>query len=428
MRVVQTLARWLPTGKLGRDVGWNLAALVLVGIGGLALNLLVGRIYGPAVLGAFNQVLAIYIVLSQFAMWGVYYSTVKYLAQHHRHPQTCAAIARAGLLASALPAFLFGLLFWLGRGLAGHWLDSPAVAAGMAWAAPGLCLFALNKVLMAVLQGHRRMRWFASFNAARYLLLLAWLLLGVWLAWPGECLPVVFSLAEASLMIPLATVVWPHLRAPEPAWPRWLLPHLAFGGKSLASGVLLELNTRIDVLVLGLFYNDTTVGIYSLAAMLVEGLFQVLVVLRLNFDPLLTQLATSGGRGELKAFLVRARRMGYAFWLALALPAALLFPLAVRLLMANPAFLGGWPSFLILLGGIMLAAGYIPLRNLVMQAGYPGWQGIMIAAMVAVNLLGNLALIPWLGMEGAALGTALSFLSVVPLLRGFSRRLLGVWP
>ena len=61
--------------------------------------------------------------------------------------------------------------------------------------------------------------------------------------------------------------------------------------------------------------------------------------------------------------------------------------------MSDVAYLAGWPSFLILLGGILLAAGYIPLRNLVMQAGYPGWHGLMTAAVVTVNFLGNLTMV-----------------------------------
>ncbi len=422
------LPAWLPTGKLSRDVAWNLASLGIIGLSGLMLNLLVGRFYGPAVLGAFNQVLALYIVFSQFAMWGVYYSTVKHVAQYHEHPRRCAAISLAALVVTALAALLFTVLFWLARLPAGRWLDSPAVVVGMAWAAPGLGLFALNKVLLAILQGHRQMRRFALFNASRYALLVAFLGLALIWEWPGERLPAVFTLTEALLMILMAPVVWPHLRPPYPGWRRWLAPHVLFGGKSLASGVLLELNTRVDVLMLGLFLSDAVVGIYSLAAMVAEGLFQVLVVLRFNFDPLLTQLATGGGREELAAFLKRARLAGYALWLAAALPAALLFRPVVEMLLGGSAFLAGWPSFLILLGFIFLAAGYIPLRNLVMQAGYPGYQSLMIAIMVAVNVVGNLLFIPWLGMEGAALGTGLSFLSVVPLVKIFSRRLVGVLP
>ena len=44
----------------------------------------------------------------------------------------------------------------------------------------------------------------------------------------------------------------------------WLKRHLAFGARGLMSGVFLELNTRIDVLAIGLFLSDTDVGTYSI--------------------------------------------------------------------------------------------------------------------------------------------------------------------
>jgi O-antigen/teichoic acid export membrane protein len=60
--------------------------------------------------------------------------------------------------------------------------------------------------------------------------------------------------------------------------------------KSFFSNVLLQMNTRIDVLVLGLFWSDHIVGIYSFAATLAEGVYQLLVVLRTNYNPMLVRL------------------------------------------------------------------------------------------------------------------------------------------
>lgn len=34
-------------GKFGRDVSWNMGAFAVQGICGLALNVLIGRFYGP---------------------------------------------------------------------------------------------------------------------------------------------------------------------------------------------------------------------------------------------------------------------------------------------------------------------------------------------------------------------------------------------
>ena len=45
------------------------------------------------------------------------------------------------------------------------------------------------------------------------------------------------------------------------------------------------MNTRIDIFMLGIFLSDQLVGIYSVAALFVEGFLQIIVVLQNNFNP-----------------------------------------------------------------------------------------------------------------------------------------------
>ena len=52
------------------------------------------------------------------------------------------------------------------------------------------------------------------------------------------------------------------------------------------SGILTEVNTRVDILVLGYFHGDTLVGVYSFAAILAEGFSQLPMVVRRSIDPL----------------------------------------------------------------------------------------------------------------------------------------------
>jgi O-antigen/teichoic acid export membrane protein len=412
--------------KLGRDVLWNLASLAVVAVCGLALNVVIGLYYDAGVLGIFNQVLSLYLVFSQFGMLGLYSSTLNFVASHQEDRPTCASIFQAGILLTIVVSALCALIFWTGRPWAARWL-SPGVAEGMAWSTPGLFFFSINKVFLAALNGLRRMRLYAIMQALRYLLLVGGLLLAPILDWPGPALAVVLSLAEGTLFLLLLPCLrgylgWGGLAGMRP----WLGRHLEFGVKSLASGVLLELNTRVDVLVLGLLTNDRLVGIFSFASMLAEGFFQILVVLRVNFDPILAQLASQGRLAELEAFARRARLAGWGIMLGVGLVSVLAYPHLVALLTNKPEFQESTVIFAILMAGIVLASGHMPLRNIIMQAGFPGYQSLHIAAVVVANALGNLAFIPLWGGEGAALGTACSLAVAVWLLKLMTRRLVGV--
>lgn len=79
------------THKFRRDLRWSLAALGLTGACGLALNTLIGVTYGKEALGVFNQVFAAYILLSQLAVLGVHFSTLKHLSES---VETGAALRR----------------------------------------------------------------------------------------------------------------------------------------------------------------------------------------------------------------------------------------------------------------------------------------------------------------------------------------------
>jgi Na+-driven multidrug efflux pump len=136
------------------------------------------------------------------------------------------------------------------------------------------------------------------------------------------------------------------------------------------------------------------VGIFSFASMLTEGFFKIMVVLRANFDPILAQLASQGRRAELEAFARRARLAGWGIMLVVGLASVIAYPYLVALLTNKPDFQESTAILTILMARIFLASGHMPLCNIIMQAGFPGYQSLLIAAVVVANALGNLALFP----------------------------------
>ena len=66
---------------LSAGLVWNFSSLVFIGLGGFLVNVLIGRMYGPAALGVFNQVLAFYLVASQASVGGLAFSTLKFSSE-----------------------------------------------------------------------------------------------------------------------------------------------------------------------------------------------------------------------------------------------------------------------------------------------------------------------------------------------------------
>ena len=419
------LPRGPGSGRFRRDIGWNVASLAVLAASGVALNVLIGELYGPATLGVFNQVLAAYIFFSQLAVGGVNLSALKSIAEAPEDkPRTTSITVGSLVLALALSS-LATLAFLCLRQPVAAWLESPGVAAGMTAAAPGLFFFGLNKVLLSVVNGLRRMRAFALFTALRYGLILLGLLLWVvrdTARTRGDELAFVFTFAEGILFLTLVVEVGRQLHFPVRGdWKDWVPAHFAYGTKSFASGVLLELNSRVDIWMIGIFMSDGAVGIYTVAGMVAEGLFQLLVVLQNNMNPILARQLAEGRLDEMRATIAKGRRWTYAGMAGVAALAIALYPQAIEHLFQDPAFAQSWAPFAFLMLGILSASGYIPFGQILLMAGRPGWHSAYIAATVAMNVVLNWLLIPRFGLSGAAAATALSVFASVFVLKAIVR-------
>ena len=64
--------------------------------------------------------------------------------------------------------------------------------------------------------------------------------------------------------------------------------------------------------------------------------------------------------------------------------------------------------------------------NLLQQTGRPALHSFFLGLVSVTNIVLNLALVPFFGAIGSALGTAMAQAAVVLYLRSLSRRTLGV--
>ena len=429
LRGLTDVRRWLQKlpvyGKFGRDVSWNIVSVGILAVSGIIISALIARFYGPAHLGVFNQVFAIYIVASQFAVGGLQFSVLKHVSEYVEERDTCnriisSAIVMTLLLAVTMSAIILGL-----RDFIGDVLGSPDVSAALLYVIPGIACFAVNKVLMAVVNGYRHMPAYAFFQALRYVSLASLLVAAILIQLPGTKLPLIVSGAEILLLISLAIYTL-RLYAPvaPSRWLDWARRHIVFGAKAFPAGALQESNTRVDVLMLGLFAGDRLVGIYSLAAMFAEGMAQLGVVLRTNLNPVIANMYFSGRKDELQGIIKRGIKMFYIAMAVVLLLACIGYPLFVRVFVGGGDFMASWPLFCILMLGLALSAGYSPFRMLLVQTGHPGIYTLMITAIVLSTIMLNGLLIPFWGMYGAAIATGISFILGALYLKFLAKRYL----
>jgi len=412
--------------KFSRDVLWNLASLVVAGVCGLGVNYVVGVVYGAAGLGVFNQVFAVYIVASQVAALGLHSSVLAHIAVERPVEERRAIVTTALLLTTVTALVLCAAFVAIARPMA-RWLDSPDVEVGILWAAPGLVCFAFNKVILATLNGLRRMRPYAIFQGGRVVLM------GVGLAVCGilgvrrTALPVILSIAEAStLLLSVGTVAAYIGPVARPALARWARQHLRFGLRGAASGLFTELNNRIDVIILGAFVSDASVGAYSMAQLGAEGVSQLLVALRINYAPVIVRLHAEGQRDEITRVIRQGKRRIYLGGLGVGLLAIAGYALVMRLAIPDPVLAHSWVYFAIIMAGWLASSGYVPFNQMLLWVHMPGWHTILVALIVISSVVADVLLSSHFGALGAAWATAITCAGAALLWRTLMVKLLDL--
>jgi O-antigen/teichoic acid export membrane protein len=415
--------------RLRRDVAWNLVPVALLGAVGLGLNFLIAAWWGAAALGVFNLVTITFFVFAVIGACGIQFSVLRAVAAHVEDRDEVAAIVVGALVPTVVLSIAMTGLFLAARGPIASLLGGDTIAEGMLWATPGLFCFAVNKVLFGVVNGLRRMRAFAVYTSLRYVLIAAGLGIARATGLAAEHLAVIWTFAEGTLLLVmigelLATVAL--LRGVRD-WRRWAHEHLGYGVRGVTATLMMEINAKLDVWMLGAAgVAKELVGIYSLAAALNEGATQLSVVVQNNLNPIVARALAAPRFDEVEDLAHRTRRWFVPLMAVACTVGAVCFPAIVPRLVGNPAFHAGALPFAVLMAGLALASPYLAFNQILLMAGRPGWYTLFISLVVGVNFVANMLLIPHFGLLGAALANATAAVASALLTRRFARGRIGV--
>lgn len=407
----------------------NLASVGSIGVAGILLNIGVARIYGLDGLGVFSLALTIFLILGQLAAGGFAFSTLYHFStQGPDHPDR-----RAYLLAMATPVFATGALgalgLWLAADLAAMIFRNERIALILPLVGLATLFFGLNKVVFMALNGMGHLKAFALLQGARLPLMLFALIGLVSTGQPVTALGWLFVASEVTLFL-LASAVFILVTAGSRFDLQTALSIFrgegAQGWRGFLIGLLADVNTRVDILVLSVFLTDRLVGVYAFGALLVDGLRMVPAAVQNVINPRLALLIAGRDQEGLIDLYRRLARYGRPVVFLLA-AACLMFILEVAPGLMNVA--DNRQSALVFTAialGLVAASPAIALDLTFSQAGAPGLQTRFFGLLVSTNLALNIMLVPWLGLIGAALATAFVDVLRWGLLHQMSCRHLGL--
>jgi O-antigen/teichoic acid export membrane protein len=161
---------------------------------------------------------------------------------------------------------------------------------------------------------------------------------------------------------------------------------------------------QTDVLMLGWFTDSANIGIYSVASRAAQASAFAVTAINTIFAPTISVLFGRGNIAGLQEVVTTAAWWSLTSTLAFAVP---MFVLAVPLLgVFGASFVAGDTALRILLIGQLVGAGLGSVMYIMTMTGQERPAAFILGAILAANLVLNLALIPMFGIEGAAVAKA----------------------
>lgn len=183
---------------------------------------------------------------------------------------------------------------------------------------------------------------------------------------------------------------------------------LRFGLPAYLANLAWILVLRADGFFVGALAGSAALGIYSVAVLLAEMLWQLPRALNLALTP----RVAAGTPADALAWTLRGTRVGLALVSAGAVTLALVAGPLIRFVFGE-SFAPAVRPLLCLLPGMAANALAAPLSLcLTQQIGRPGIAATISLAALVLNVALNLALVPTQGALGAALASSLTYGSV----------------
>ena len=406
------------------------ATLVVIGgvvasISKLVERIIIGRTLPPDIYGEVNIGIIIMTFATTIALFGYSHATTRYVSQFDDE-RDIRGVWVSSLLVPGLLGFLItGVLLWH-HDLVLHWLfDDPDAGFYLLLFIVTVPFRTLFRISIHALRGFEK----ASYKAGVNDLLFPGVRIGIvvalfWLGYGPEAVGYAYVISTVFVLV-VAHVLLNRL---VPLVGRFRLHSrkmTVFAAPLILSTILAFLLVQTDTLLLGVFRTSHEVGLYAAAVPIATGLLIVLKSFGFMYLPIASRLDADGNQREIDAIYSTTTKWVYVVSFP-AFAAFVCFPRDVIEIIFGPEYVIAAGAFVILIVEKVPQAANLVLDKGIQAFDRPKYGAIATVVSLSMNVALNLALVPRLGLEGAALATLISVVVNTAILAYYFRRLLVV--
>lgn len=408
-----------------KNIAGTFARQVISGLLNLAIVIFIARYFGPAGSGAYAVALLLPTLLATFLNLGVSSANVYFLAARKIDLRTAFLVTFFFSLTCALTGLAIGsAIVWGFREVLFPGVGASLLLLALA-AFPFVLMLAVAGGLLQGLQDFRAYNLtllvppFITLIAAGTLAVLDRL----------DLISVMASYLLGQVCGVTATTIsllrrqdW-RRQAASSSKRQYLSQLLGYGLKAYASNVVTFFNYRADLFLVNFFLGPSASGLYVIAMQFGEKLWLFSQAISTVFLPKISALANDEAKRKRITPLIA--RWTLLLTLLAAIVLALVFDPLLKLLVGAEFSAATW-VLLLLLPGIVAWAPARILANDIAGRGRPDINLYIACIIMAVNLAGNLLLIPSMGLAGAALSTAVAYCLMLAITARSYARLIKV--
>jgi len=260
--------------KTMKDIQWSFISLAISSFVHFLLRVVLGRELGASGLGLYTLVFTIYMFGMQFAAFGIGAALTKYVAEHNENLKKVEEFVSSGVIGSFICGLTFGIVLYLSSdAIAINFFHSPEMVHLLKITAFCLPFIALQKTVLGTLNGLRKMNYFALLNIVQNVSVFALSVVLVILFKLNVTGAVFGFVLPTIVMGPLALgFIKGFFKVPSKLFNTVLRELSWFGVYVVLTNSIGLVLSQIDSLLIGYFMNETEVGYYAVAVVLIQGI------------------------------------------------------------------------------------------------------------------------------------------------------------
>jgi O-antigen/teichoic acid export membrane protein len=392
------------------DIQWAFISLSMSAFLNFIIRILIGKDLGVSVFGLYTLTFTIYMFAAQFANFGIGSALMKYISEYDEENVYVKKIVSAGMASSLIMSSIMAIiLYFLSDVIAIYLFHNPDMGFLIKLTSFCIPFLAIQKSVLGALNGLRKMFYYAIINIILNLFILVatfilvkYINMGVIGATLGFVVPTIL-VGIGSLFL-----IKNNLDINELFNSTFKMLTL-FGFYVMIGNSISTLNTQIDTLLIGVFLNDTQVGYYAVAAMLIQGIILIPSAIQIRTGPTLSYLSKKNDIDGIKKAILNVIKNTLILMLFISVLLIISGRYLIDLFFTNE-FSAAYIPLIILTIGYSIYSCFVSIGSVFASVGKVKLSFKINFVCMLINIILNIILIPIMGIIGAAIATTISLI------------------